>query len=190
MRLPPLPSVASVPGVAELAGLAEQVLAVGPRLAVLLADVERLVRQADRLLGEVDGLVQRIETTRAEAQRVVRLADSTRTRADGLVAALEPHVAPLERLQPMLERLADTTSPEEVDALVALVDTLPVLASQVEGDVLPVMRSLGTVAPDVHDLLDLTRELNAMLGKVPGLGRIKRKVDEQQAEEAEQVAGP
>ncbi len=183
MRLPSIPAVSHVPGVAELTGLVEQVLAAGPRLGALLAQADRLVREIDRLVGEADGLVQRIETTRAEAQRVVRLTDNTRLRADKLVAAFEPHLGPLERLQPTLERLADTTDPAEVDALVALIDTLPVLASQVEGDVLPVMRSLSSVAPDVHDLLDLTRELNAMLGKVPGLGRMKRKVDEQQSDE-------
>jgi hypothetical protein len=179
-----LPLVPNVPGVAELTGLVEQVLAAGPRLAALLAQAERLVRDIDRILGEVDGLLQRIETTRGEAQRVVRLTDNTRLRADKLVAAMEPHLGPLERLQPTLERLAETTDPAEVDALVALIDTLPVLAGQVEGDVIPVMRSLGTVAPDVHDLLDLTRELNAMLGKVPGLGRMRKKVDEQQADES------
>ena len=62
------------------------------------------------------------------------------------------------------------------------------LAGQVEGDVIPVMRSLGSVAPDVHDLLDLTRELNAMLAKLPGMGRIKKRVDEQQA--ADERPGP
>ncbi len=180
-----LPSVPAIPGVAEVSALVEQVLAAGPRLGALLGEAERLVREIDRLLGQVDGLIQRIESTRVEAQRVVRRADSTRTRADKLLAALEPHIGPLERLQPTIERLAETTDPDEVDALVALIDTLPVLAGQVEGDVIPVMRSLGSVAPDVHDLLDLTRELNAMLAKVPGMGRIKKRVDEQQSADAD-----
>ena len=57
-----------------------------------------------------------------------------------------------------------------------------------ERDLLPVMRTLGTVAPDVHDLLDVSRELNGMLGKLPGMGRIKKRVDEQQALDVE--AGP
>ena len=48
---------------------------------------------------------------------------------------------------------------------------------------LPVMTTLGTVAPDLHDLLDVSRELNEMLGKLPGLGRIKRRVEEEQAAE-------
>jgi hypothetical protein len=58
----------------------------------------------------------------------------------------------------------------------------------VERDLLPVMRTLGTVAPDVHDLLDVSRELNGMLAKLPGMGRIKKRVDEQQAMDDE--AGP
>jgi hypothetical protein len=166
----------------------EEVLAAGPRLAALLTEAERIVREIDRLLAEVDGLLQRVEATRLEAQRVVRLTDNTRARADRLVAALEPSIGPLERLHPTLERLAETTDPAEVDALVALIDTLPVLAGQVEGDVIPVMRSLSSVAPDVHSLLDLTREPNAMLAKLPGMGRIKKRVDEQQS--ADEATGP
>ena len=196
VRLPPVPGIPGVPGprdvlaLVERAGAAlEHAIAAGPRLTALLAEVERLIGEIDRLLGQVDGLLQRIETTRVEAQRVVRRADNTRTRADKLLAALEPHIGPLERLQPTLERLAETTDADEVDALIALIDTLPVLAGQVEGEVIPVMRSLSSVAPDVHDLLDLTRELNGMLAKVPGMGRIKKRVDEQQAADDEST-GP
>ena len=192
VRLPPVPGIPGVPGPRDVLALVdragealEQAIAAAPRLTALLGEVERVVREVDRMLGEVDGLLQRIETTRVEAQRVVRRTDNTRTRADKLLAALEPHIGPLEQLQPLLERLAETTDPDEVDALVALIDTLPVLASQVEGDVIPVMRSLSSVAPDVHDLLDLTRELNEMLARVPGMGRIKKRVDEQQAADDE-----
>ena len=56
---------------------------------------------------------------------------------------------------------------------------------QAERDLLPVMRTLGTVAPDLHDLLDVSRELNGMLAKLPGMGRIKRRVDVQQGLDVE-----
>jgi hypothetical protein len=36
------------------------------------------------------------------------------------------------------------------------------------------------VAPDLHDLLDVSRELNEMLAKLPGVGRVKRRINEQQ----------
>ena len=53
-----------------------------------------------------------------------------------------------------------------------------------QADVIPMLRTLSTVAPDLHDLLDVSRELNEMLAKLPGMGRIKRKVDEEQELEA------
>jgi hypothetical protein len=99
------------------------------------------------------------------------------TRADDLVGRLEPS---LTRLQPTLERLAETTDPHEVDAMVALVDQLPLLAAKLETDVIPVLHTLTSVAPDLHDLLDVSRELNEMLAKLPGMGRLKKKVDEEQ----------
>lgn len=89
----------------------------------------------------------------------------------------------MTRLQPTIERLAETTAPGEVDALVALVDQLPLLAAKLETDVIPVLDTLTTVAPDLHDLLDVSRELNLMMAKLPGMGRIKRRVDEQQEQE-------
>jgi len=88
-------------------------------------------------------------------------------------------------LQPTLERLAETTEPHEVDAMVALVDQLPLVAAKLETDVIPIMHTLTSAAPDLHALLDVSRELNELIGKVPGLGRIKRKVEEEQEEMAQ-----
>ena len=45
------------------------------------------------------------------------------------------------------------------------------------------MGTLGSVAPDLHDLLAVSRELNDMLAKLPGFGRIKRRIDEEQGED-------
>jgi len=137
-------------------------------------------------------LMEGIDRTRTSADAVVRRTDEVVSKADGIVdttGALVDRLTPLidamepslTKLQPTLERLAETTDPREIDALVAMIDMLPRLASQLETKVIPVMDSLSTVAPDLHDLLDTSRELNEMLGKLPGLGRIKRKVDEEQA---------
>ena len=97
-------------------------------------------------------------------------------RAASLMDVLEP---PLTTLQPTLQTLADTTSPAEVEALVRLVDQLPDLTDSMERDVMPVLATLGSVAPDVHELLNVSRELNEILGKIPGIGRLKRRVEEE-----------
>jgi DNA repair ATPase RecN len=157
MRLPPIP---------------------GPRDLVQLVDrVGGLLASAERLVSDAGDLIGRIEQTRAAADEVVARTDTTVTRADDLVGRLEPS---LTRLQPTLERLAETTDPHEVDAMVALVDQLPLLAAKLETDVIPVLHTLTSVAPDLHDLLDVSRELNEMLAKLPGMGRLKKKVDEEQ----------
>ena len=157
MRLPPIP---------------------GPRDVVQLIDrVTGLLATAEQLLVDAGELIARIERTRASADGVVARTEATVTRADDLIGRLEPS---LTKLEPTLERLAETTDPHEVDAMVALVDQLPLLAAKMETDVIPVLHTLTSVAPDLHDLLDVSRELNGMLAKLPGMGRIKKRVDEQQ----------
>ena len=65
-----------------------------------------------------------------------------------------------------------------------LLDHLPELVERIETDVLPMLTTLRNVGPDVHDLLDITRELNAMLGRLPGMGRVKKRIEEQQENNA------
>lgn len=185
VRLPTIPGPSGALAVFErMTDAVERLLAVVPQLAALPAVLERVV-------GDVDGLLERIEATRLTAEDVASRTEGTRAKADRIIddaatsaarvvtmlESLEPSLA---KLQPTLERLAETTDPREVDALVQLIDTLPVLADQVERDVLPVLRTLSTVAPDLHELLDVSRQLNEMLAKLPGMGRIKKRVEEQQ----------
>jgi ABC-type transporter Mla subunit MlaD len=163
MRLPP------VPGPRDLVALLEVV----PR-------VTSLVDRAEALLDEVQRLVRRIEATRQSAAGLVERFQEPTDRLEALLDRLEP---PLTRLAPTLEQIAATTGPREVDALVELVDTLPKLVGHVEGDVLPMLTKLGSVAPDMHDLLEVSRELNEMIAKLPGMGRIRRRVDEELSDE-------
>lgn len=168
--------------------LLEQAVGLVPRAFALLD-------AAEALLVRVDGLVDRIETTRLAADDVVERTDAIVTdantlvvRAAGTLGSVEPTVEraqslldglspSLERLQPTLDRLAETTSPDEVDAMVKLVDQLPDLVEQLQSDVLPILATLDNVGPDVHHLLETVGELNAMLGRLPGMGRIKRHIE-------------
>jgi hypothetical protein len=148
--------------------------AVVDRAEALVARSGGAVEGAEALVGRTDGVVDRAVVLVGDTDGLVRR----------LATLLELVEGPMTTLEPTLRTLADTTHPEEVAALVQLIDHLPELTSRVETDVLPVLSTLGTVAPDLHDLLDVSRELNEMLGKLPGLGRIKKRVEEEQ--EAEQ----
>ena len=172
MRFPGVPGPRDLLTVAERTGeLVEQLIGALPR-------VMKLLDAAERIVADVQDLLVRLEETHGAADALIASATATEARLVDLMDRLEPS---LTALQPTLARLAETTDPREVDALVSLVDQLPALAEQVQRDVVPVMRTLSTVSPDLHDLLDTSRELNEMLAKLPGMGRIKRRVDAQQA---------
>ena len=96
-----------------------------------------------------------------------RALEPTAERAVALLESMEPS---LLKLQPTLERLAETTDPREIDAMVAMIDQLPLLAAKLETDVIPVLNTLTSVSPDLHDLLDVSRELNLMLAQAAGHG--------------------
>lgn len=161
MRLP------AVPGPRD-------VLALVDRVTSLLGGAERLLSDGSEIVRDVRALLERIETTRQEASVVIGRVEETRSRASTMLAGLE---GPVNQLLPVLERLGETTEPHEVDAMIELIDRLPMLAKRVEDDVLPVLGSLSTVAPDLHQLLDVSSELNEMLGKLPGMGRVRRNAD-------------
>ena len=202
MRLPPVPGPRDVVRLLERGAEAVEVLLEAAPRAMSLLD------EADAVLRRTGELLDRIEQTRASADEVVRRTDAVvgsaetiLSRTDGVVDRAEATLAETEpltrrlrelldltepslvKLQPVLERLAETTHPEEVDALVQLVDHLPLLADRMESEIVPIMESMRTVGPDIHDLLDLTRELNDMLGSVPGLSRVKKRIDADQAED-------
>ena len=137
------------------------------------AVVDGAQEQFERVGAVVDGAQERIDS----GGTVVDAAAVQVGRAASLMDVLEP---PLTTLQPTLQTLADTTTPAEVEALVRLVDHLPSLTESMERDVMPVLTTLGSVAPDVHELLSVSRELNESLGKIPGIGRLKRRVEDEE----------
>jgi ABC-type transporter Mla subunit MlaD len=187
MRLP-------VPGPRDLlsvlergAGSVEQLLGAVPRMVSLVGDAERLLVRANTVVDDIgrtrqhaDTVVAKTETVVDRANVLVAGAGPLTDRLGTLLDSLEPT---LVKLQPTLERLAETTDPHEVDALVQLIDQLPRLAEKLETEIMPILDTMSSVAPDLHDLLEVSRELNEMLEQVPGISRMKRRIDREQAEE-------
>jgi ABC-type transporter Mla subunit MlaD len=165
----------------------EQAIALVPRLTVLVGQLERIAARAETALEGLDRTRQRADevTERADALigrtgQVVAGAEAITGRAGALLEEFEPT---LNRLMPVADRLGATTSPAEVDAIVLLVDTMPELVDRLRKEILPILASMTNVAPDVRELLDTTKEFTAILGSLPGLGRIKRRIEEHEEEQ-------
>ena len=161
-------------------GAVEQAVKLIPRVVTLLTDVERLVLRVNNLIGEVEVTQRRAAAAVTRVEAVVTDAAGVESRVQTLVDRFEPV---LTHLLPVLETLSRTTSAEEVAALVKLVDALPPIVDRLDADIMPILDTLATVAPDLRDLLDVSRELNEIIGSVPGLRGIKRRVEEKQEDE-------
>lgn len=202
MRLPPIPGPRDVVHVLErvtgLLGNAEELLT---SAGSLVRRIDATREAADEVVARTDGTVSRAEVMVDRLEPVLVRVEETFVRTDELMVRLEQVLGrtetvfarvddllarfepTLNQLLPTLDRLAQTTQPREVDALVSLIDHLPMLVGRLENEILPVLETLGTVAPDLHDLLDTSQALNEMLGKLPGMGRVKERVERQQEEE-------
>ncbi len=99
---------------------------------------------------------------------------------DQLTPIVATSAPALQRLAPLLNPLADAATADDVAAVAKLINDLPDIVSKLDRDILPVLDTLGTVAPDLRDLLDVSKDLNDILGSLPGLGRVKRRIEEEQ----------
>lgn len=146
----------------------EQAIALVPKAVDLLDTAGDLLANAGELIDRVGRLLDGVEHTSARAAALV----------DGLQPTMTKLQPTLDRLEPILATVADTTSPDEVKALIGVVDLLPELAIALKKDMLPILSTLDTVSPDLRELLLISHELNEMLSAIPGLGKAKRKFEE------------
>jgi ABC-type transporter Mla subunit MlaD len=135
------------------------------RVNGVLDGADVAVARTSRVLDGAEGAVQR-------ADRTLDSAGAAVDRASALLAQAEP---PLERLLPVLRRMAETLDEEEVDAAVLLIDRLPQLLSAVDDDVLPVVRLLKNVGPELHELLEIVEDLHRLATGLPGAKLLRRR---------------
>jgi hypothetical protein len=181
-------------------GLMDRVEATVDRTDRVVGEAEQAVRQVAVISAAATTAVERATEVAAaaavvvgEAERVavaagVVVADAGRvageasgTVAKAAVAAgtagelLDAYEPALRRGAPMATRFVEELSQEEVTAAIRLVDELPRLRQHLTSDVLPILATLDRVGPDLHDLLDVTRDLKLAVAGIPGLGMLRRR---------------
>ncbi|QFZ22199.1 hypothetical protein [Saccharothrix syringae] len=162
----------------------ETAVSVPGRVLDLLGAAESVVRRADalvarteRVLDETEDLVGRAKAVTAVAEGVTADAGRTARVAQGLV----DDYAPLARqAQPLARRFVEELSPHEVDAAVELVDQLPVLTKHVLEDVLPILTTLDKVGPEIHQLLEVTKDMRQAIQGIPGFAFLRRRGEDRE----------
>ncbi|MET8230402.1 hypothetical protein ABZS77_06965 [Micromonospora sp. NPDC005298] len=180
----PLPTPAAMVGLTRSA--LDQALGSAASFAAVPARAFAVLDGVEALLSRINGVVDRIETTLDRTDQVVAKADAVADRAAvtvgtaaeaagtaaELLAAYEPA---LRRAAPMTERFVEQLSHEEITAAIHLIDELPKLKQHLTADILPILATLDRVGPDLHDLLDVTRDLKLAVAGIPGLGMLRRR---------------
>lgn len=171
-------AVDSVGGALALVPAAQALLA---KVSVLVDRIDTVVDHAELVIGRIDETVTSADATVERVNLVVTKADRAIAGATGLVDRADPLLTAIEPVArqaiPMAAQLVESVSPAEIDAAVTMLDKLPVLLAHVDEDVLPLLRRLDDVGPDVHAILETVQNLQDAIEAFPGMGLLKKRAD-------------
>jgi len=159
-----------------------------------IAAVGATQRKADEAIAAVgttnrkaDDAIEAVGATQRKADDAISAVGTTQQKADAVLDDFEPA---LTALAPSVRRLATTLDPGEIEAMVTLIDRLPVLVTHLDRDILPILASLDGVGTDVHDLLDTVQDMRQVVKGFPGSRLFRRRGAEEIAQqEAEEKVG-
>ena len=177
----------------RIAGLLDDVDALMLRIAEVLDRVEAIAARAEGVVGKADAVADAaegvvatagavasdasgvIENATAVAQRageVVEQASGTSGAARELLLTYTPIA---ERAAPLARQFVEEFSPEELHAAIRLIDHLPALTEHMETDILPILATLDRVGPDVHELLDVLKDVRQAINGIPGFAYFRKR---------------
>jgi uncharacterized protein YoxC len=167
------------------------------RLAGTLDGVDVLMRRVDAVLADVgtvaadaSGVVARADAVTSGAQAVVDEAQAATRTARELLNLYAPTA---ERAAPLVRRFVEQVSDHEVEAMIRLIDHVPQFTEHMESDVMPVLAKLDQVGPDVHELLDVLKDVRLAIQGLPGFALFRRRgadLDDDLADERPETPPP
>lgn len=195
MRLPLLGTIALLQIPAQTVRALQAGVALVPRLIHIVGNAEDIVGQVRAVVLDASSTQRRalaelvaVESTRgqfgdaaANVTQAIRAVDDLVAETAALIndtTALLSSLRPaLLELAPVIRHLADNLTVADVDAAVKMIRAAQPVLDRVESEVLPVLSSLDTVAPSLEELVDASADLSEMVGSVPGMGKVKKRLE-------------
>jgi ABC-type transporter Mla subunit MlaD len=167
----------------DIAGVAKDAAAVAARAGEVAERADAVAVRAADVAGNADQVVGRIIPVTGAAEAVLDSVGATSAGAQALVEIFQPMA---ERGAPLLQRFVDEFSVEELHALIRLIDHVPQFTEHMESDIMPVLAKLDRVGPDVHELLDVLKDVRLAIQGVPGFALFRRRGAEKDDDLAEE----
>ena len=169
-----------------VAGLPSDALRLLSRVGELVDRAEALLARADRLLGSTEQAVAQVRAATSRAEGVITGAEATTAGVRRLVDEYAPLA---DRAAPLARQFVEELSEQEVHAAIKLIDRLPDLTVHMERDIMPILATLDRVGPDLHELLDVTRDVRQAILGVPGFAFFRRRGEDREDERDERRSG-
>lgn len=141
------------------------------RVLALLDQTEALIARIELVTVRADQLVTRATLTTVEAERVVANAALISATAQELIDLYAPLAT---KAAPLMERVVDEFGPGEVHAVAELISYLPELTTRMTA-IMPILATLDTVAPEIHELLDVVKDVRQAIQGVPGFKFLRKR---------------
>ncbi|MGX4710169.1 ribulose 1,5-bisphosphate carboxylase large subunit [Rhodococcus sp. DMF-1] len=173
----------SVPG--RVVNLLETTEALVGRIDGVVTDAREIVARIDDVVTEARATVGRVGEVVDSSSAVVGEAATVARRAQDVVASagrtsdsagelLDTYAPMATRAAPLAGQFIDELSAEEVHAAVVLLDQLPELADRMTA-LMPILGTLETVAPEIHELLGVAKDVRQAIVGVPGFDFLRRR---------------
>lgn len=183
----------------EVEALVRTITAVADRASALVDRAAGILDSAEQTVLGAKAVTEAAAALGDRAGTVVDATDELTTRArvviDGAgratsdaVGILDTFVPLAERAAPLAKRFVEEISEEEVQAAIRLIDNLPPLTDAVERDIMPILATLDRVGPDVHELLDVLKDVRHAITGIPGFRFFRRRGEEADERDDAQAA--
>jgi hypothetical protein len=131
----------------------------------------------------VDGVAAVVDGARLVSEAAARLVVKAEGTAGEAADLLDGYAPTLREAAPLARRFVSELTEEEVTAAIRMVDELPRLRHHLANDVMPLLGTLDKVGPDLHQLLDVTRDLHLAVAGIPGLKMLRRRGEDKLADD-------
>ena len=146
----------------------------------IIGSTGSVVAQADAVAGQAQVIVGEVGTVATQAQQIIESAGRSADLAGEMLDTYEPLA---RKAAPLASQFVEELSPEEVHAAIVMLDRLPELADRMNM-IMPILGTLDTVSPEIHELLCVVKDLRQAITGVPGFNFLRRRgEDKENAEE-------
>jgi len=130
-----------------------------------VAGAGRVIAGAESTVAGAGRVIAGAESTVAETAAIVQDAGQASATALELVKTWQPIA---NQAAPLASRLVSSISEEELQAAIHVIDQLPKLTHHLQTDVMPLLATLDRAGPDIHELLDVAKDVREAIAGIPG----------------------